>query len=116
VYAIELLPLDKKIGMYLIGYFEVEIAGEARKLRTKPMFSRLFRGNQHVRYHTKDKFLEDCKNPTSPLFLVRGRKNGSRLLCHGKLITRLRMKYSSKNRKQPHYYLTEFGKMQAHPA
>lgn len=66
-----------KRGLYVIGYFEVEAAGEAVRF-AKDRLSELFGKNQHVKYPRKNE---------AELVLVKG-STKSRLLRHAHLISK----------------------------
>lgn len=72
-------------GLYIVGLFEVEEAGQAKKLEKKlgtRQLKRLFSKNFHVRHNT---VFQDQKR--KELILVKGGR-GSRLLKKGRLISR----------------------------
>jgi hypothetical protein len=70
---------DTKRGLYIIGYFEVESAGEAENY-TGTEVRNLFGSNFHIKYMRREK----------RLILVKGSKKKSRLLNGAQLISKLR--------------------------
>lgn len=85
---------------YIVGYFEVEKAGFAKSFAPNCSARRLdhaFTKNQHVRYRD---FTQECGSKESPLFLVKGKKSGSRLLLQGEPISNKRIKTTRRNGKK----------------
>gem|GEM_PF-3149778 len=76
---------------YIVGYFEVEKADFAIKFEPgcrSRLLDHAFSKNQHVSYRD---FTKECKRKKGALFLVKGRKSGSRLLMKGQPISERRI-------------------------